>query len=100
MLAGISARAGGNLSGQQVHDWAIFVCCPNSAVAAEETCSRTLLAPEAERPVNQTCDKPLESYRHLGQLAPELCNHAVNHATAHQRFSHHDVLVPLRPVRQ
>src|SRR5215467_268374 len=48
MLSRIFSGTGGNLGGKQIHDWAIFVRCPHSAFAAQETCSRTLLAAEAE----------------------------------------------------
>src|SRR5215469_9878336 len=100
MLPGIFAGAGGNLSRQQIHDWAVFVCRPHGAVEAEKTSSRTFLTAEAERPVNQSCDKPLETYGHLRQLASELCDDSVNHAAAHQGLSHHNTLVPLRTMRQ
>src|SRR5262249_54490525 len=74
--------------------------CPHSAVPAEKACSCTLFAAKAERPVNQSCDKPLETYRHLRELASELCNNTVDHAAAHQGFSHYDILVPLGAVLQ
>src|SRR5215471_11352907 len=100
MLPRIFSGMGGNLGGKQIHDWTILVCRPYSPVSAEETCSRTLLAAEAERPVDQSGDKPFETHRHLRQLASELCNDTVDHAAAHQSLSHHDVLVPLRTMGQ
>src|SRR5262249_37436251 len=60
----------------------------------QETCTGTLFASEATRPVNQTRNKPLESHENLGQPAAKALNYLVNHAAAHQRLADYGVLRP------
>ena len=55
---------------------------------AQEGCARALLAAEAERAVNQPVDEPFEAHRHLDELAPQLCGHAVDHGAGDHRLAH------------
>src|SRR5208337_1067911 len=100
MLPGVFASASSDLRGQQVHDRPVFIRGPHRTVTAQKARSRTLFSPETARAVNQSRNKPFEANRNFIQLASELLDDPVNHAAAHQRLSHGDILMPLRPVSQ
>src|SRR6266487_4849478 len=49
MVAGILTRASGNLCGEQIHDWTVFIGGPDRGVKAKKTRARALLTGETAR---------------------------------------------------
>ena len=98
MLARIASGAGQNLSGQQIHDDAIFVRRPHRAVHPQEGRARALLPAKAVRPTQQAIHEPLEAHRHLRQPPPESRGHPVDDGAGYQGLANGCVCGPVGPI--
>src|SRR5882672_10808880 len=67
---------------------------------AQKRRSRALLACKTQPAAEQPVDKPLESDRHLVELAMQLAGDTVDDAAAHYRFAYCYVSTPAGPVRE
>src|SRR5207245_9482537 len=81
------------------HD-AILVRGPRGSGAAQQRRSGTLFPAEAEGPVAEARDEPLEADRHLVEPPAELRAHPIDHAAAHNSLPDPGVRAPLRPMRE
>ncbi len=95
VLAGGPAGGREDLRGEQREDDAVLVSGPHRPVVAEEGGAGRLLATEADRPVEQSGDEPLEADRHLPQVHAEVGRDAVDHGARHERLAD----APARPSR-
>ena len=94
MFARIFAGAGGDFSGQQVHDQTVLVGRPHSAVAPQEACTCALFSAKTERTVEQPRREPLEAHRGFAQATAKPVHHAIDHATADQGFADRGIRCP------
>ena len=58
---------------------AVFVGGPRRAVETQEGSPCTLFAAKAEAAVEQTIDKPFETYRDFYQFTAQVVDHTVDH---------------------
>src|SRR5690242_10441367 len=100
MLPRILARTSGELRCQQVHDGAVLVGRPHRAIPPQETRAGAFLAAKTVRAVEEPPDKPLETYRHFGQVAPERSHHPIDEAAADESLANRGLVWPLGPVSQ
>src|SRR5215471_3386857 len=100
MLARVPARAGGDLSREQIHDGSIFVSGPYGAVESQETGSGAFLPAETERAVEQARHEPLEPDRHFAKPTTQLRHNFVDHAAADYSLADSRVRRPRRPMSE
>ena len=98
VFAGVFAGDGGDFSGEEAEEEAVFVGGPGGAVFAEEGGSGAFLPAEAVGAVAEAGDKPLETDGHFGEAAAQTGGDAVDHGTGDKGFTNFGVGGPLRPV--
>ena len=86
-FAGIAAHARRDLRRQQRRDDAVLVGRPDAAIQADKGSTRALFPAKAQRAVEQAFDEPLETDRHLVELAAELRRDAIDHLAADDRLA-------------
>src|SRR5215831_15139134 len=98
MFTRILAGPGGDLRSQEVRRQPVFVCRPDRAIAPEEGRSRTLLAAEADRAIDESFHEPLEAHRNFDQPSLRACCYAIDHAAADEGLADSDRGRPRRAV--
>ncbi len=83
---------------QQRRHNAVLVRGPHRAVAAGEGRAGTLLAPQTQRSVEESCDEPLEANRDFVEFAAQPLRHTVNQRGTDQSLANRGGPAPLRPM--
>src|SRR3954462_11258972 len=82
----VAAR--GHLGRQQARDEPVLVGRPRAAVAPQEGGARALLAAEAQAPLQQSGDEPLEAHGDLEHAPAQVGAHAVDDRARDERLAH------------